>query len=315
MNDEAQIKALLRPLKAAPPQLDEARQAALWAQLQAKRAAPPISLRKTIYTRAAPRLALAAALALLGLWALRAPQPTAPSPAPPPITLTPEGAALETASALAGGARVEVSGRGRVLENAEGRVRLGLEAGSIYSDVPRLAPGGAYVVVTPTAEIRVHGTRFMVEHGEGVTEVRVEEGVVEVTPLDGRRARRLHAGERAAVYPSTDEGLEAAIKAAAWPEAVDIALRLPEALSPLAACNARLRLGLRLDERAPPSQMARLWDAAARRDPGCVHAEQLTFRAAAALRAAGDLEAARSAAAAYRRRFPQGHRVAETLAW
>ncbi|MEZ4467432.1 MAG: hypothetical protein R3F43_24055 [bacterium] len=48
---------------------------------------------------------------------------------------------------------------------------------------------------------------------------------------------------------------------------------------------------------------------------GGPHAEEASFRHADALRRAGRLAEARTAAAAFRQRFPQSPRAAETTRW
>jgi hypothetical protein len=70
--------------------------------------------------------------------------------------------------------------------------RLKLEVGQVKLEVPKLAPGGAFVVETPQAEVRVRGTRFKVEvsgvgSGAGITRVGVTRGSVVVRTARGEQ--------------------------------------------------------------------------------------------------------------------------------
>jgi hypothetical protein len=93
---------------------------------------------------------------------------------------------------LAGGARAEVDPSTRITlvrTDAEEQ-RLKLELGRVELVVPKLAPGSAFVVETPEAEVRVRGTRFSVEvsgagAAAGVTRVGVSQGSVLVRTARG----------------------------------------------------------------------------------------------------------------------------------
>jgi FecR protein len=91
---------------------------------------------------------------------------------------TRENAALTTAE----GVRVELSALTRVgLDelNASSGWRLRLHRGQVACEVPKLTGKKSFSVVTPDAEVIVHGTRFTVAT-DGSTCVRVSEGRVEV---------------------------------------------------------------------------------------------------------------------------------------
>lgn len=91
---------------------------------------------------------------------------------------TRENAALTTAE----GVRVELSAQTRVgLDelNAGSGWRLRLHRGQVACEVPKLTGKKSFSVVTPDAEVIVHGTRFTVAT-DGATCVRVSEGRVEV---------------------------------------------------------------------------------------------------------------------------------------
>jgi hypothetical protein len=94
---------------------------------------------------------------------------------------------------LLGGARVEADPSTRItLVRAQPpEQRLRLEAGKVEIEVPKLAPGHAFVVETPETEVRVRGTRFSVEvSGSGAgarTRVGVARGSVLVRTARGER--------------------------------------------------------------------------------------------------------------------------------
>lgn len=92
---------------------------------------------------------------------------------------TQRSAALTTAE----GVFVELSeatqvGLDELNENSGWRLRL--HRGHVECDVPKLGEKKSFSVVTPDAEVVVHGTRFTVTSGAESTCVRVSEGRVEV---------------------------------------------------------------------------------------------------------------------------------------
>lgn len=102
----------------------------------------------------------------------------------------------------AGGVEVELAERTQVdlgaLAKAPSRSTLRLVRGAVRCHVPKLSKGQHFSVVTPDAEVVVHGTVFSVRAGEDgkSTCVRVEEGLVGVT----------HAGETVKIGPGTSWG-------------------------------------------------------------------------------------------------------------
>lgn len=94
------------------------------------------------------------------------------------------------------------SGRIDVDQKEPRRPQIRLHQGRVTVQVPPLGNQGRLTVSTHDAEVIVHGTRFSVVRSDknDTTEVVVEEGVVEVQPLGGRRgAVFLRAGERVTV--------------------------------------------------------------------------------------------------------------------
>jgi ferric-dicitrate binding protein FerR (iron transport regulator) len=104
---------------------------------------------------------------------------------------------------LAAGAVIDVMGDASVDQTSAGGTRIALRTGAVHSTVPHLTAGQSFVVLTSTASVTVHGTRFTVHQTEaGRTSVSVEEGLVEVRPLDGHRAvTLLRPGESTVVEP------------------------------------------------------------------------------------------------------------------
>ncbi len=305
-SDEREVKALLAPLREERPELEASRREAVWAKVQAARkpARPPLL----------PWLLTAAvATAAVALW-LRSTEPE-PVPQAPAVTTLAQGATIEAGGELPSGARIEVEGRVEVAEATAQRTRLRLAQGRVFSRVPKLAPGEAYVVDTPLAQVSVKGTRFSVERLGEAVEVQVEEGLVEVAPRDGRPARLLPAGKRWRVEPLTSQGAEAAAAREDWGQALDIrqalAMAMPDGLP---RRNALLAAG-RIADAKSPLRAQRWWAQAAAAHPRGTHAEEFAFRAADALRQAGKLPEARRAAEALRAAFPDSQRARETARW
>lgn len=120
--------------------------------------------------------------------------------------------ALEAGSSPAGatlrcGARLHAVAASVYVDQKDGsRPVIKLKRGRVAVQVPPMPSGGSLRVQTHDAEVIVHGTRFQVERREpeDLTVVSVEEGLVEVRPIGGRRiAVFLRAGEQLRV-PSRD---------------------------------------------------------------------------------------------------------------
>lgn len=103
------------------------------------------------------------------------------------------------------GARIRLdTGTIRLAPTSEGKQSLVLRSGRVTVEVPKLPPGKTLSVVTPDAEVRVHGTRFQVTRTAQETQVYVQEGVVEVLPEgSGRASQTVRAGESVTV-PSVE---------------------------------------------------------------------------------------------------------------
>ena len=127
-------------------------------------------------------------------------------PAPGQLVEVPAGAPAVVRTADA--SRLEAAARTRFERVDRGATRWRLEAGALRAEVTRRAPGTTFEIATAEATVTVVGTRFVVERdvvgGAGTTRVRVEEGVVRVSPAAGAPVT-LHAGEQwpgAAVDPA-----------------------------------------------------------------------------------------------------------------
>ena len=244
-------------------------------------------------------------------WIALAPQPIPPSEVGSPQALVARPApvldVLTARHVLPSGAQISVDGGSvRVLEATPDATRLRVEGGGITSQVPKLAPGGQYIVETPQAVVSVHGTRFTVTRSSPTTtRIDVTEGLVSVDPPGWRPAFFLRPGEGAVVGPCPLTPAEAADSTADWRCTADgltgLAARTPD---PLDRDNLRLRAG-RLVTRHAPRQGAEIWRALFTESPTGIHAEEAAFGLANALHLAGETEAARSAAADFRRHFPQ----------
>lgn len=106
---------------------------------------------------------------------------------------------------LASGALLEVNGAAQV-DPRHGVVRL--EGGRVDLRIPRLENGETFRVITPDAEVSVHGTRFQVERTPDETRVSVEEGLVEVRSRStDAPSVLLRAGDSVSV-PSASRHLE-----------------------------------------------------------------------------------------------------------
>jgi ferric-dicitrate binding protein FerR (iron transport regulator) len=164
-----------------------------------------------------------------------------------------------TSLVLVGGVRAEVAVSTRVtlVRNEEREQRLKLAFGRVELEVPKLAPGRAFVVETPHAEVRVRGTRFSVEVAAGgaalgVTRVGVTRGSVLVRTARGERA--LIGGENWSSFPHTTAAERGEISAPADPPASDqpriVPAASPTGLAP-SGSSARGDKSAALDEAAP----------------------------------------------------------------
>ncbi len=112
---------------------------------------------------------------------------------------TAQGVAVE----LSEGTRADLGG----LEQVQGRSRLRLLEGRAHFKVPPLGSGAQFAVVTPDAEVTVHGTEFEVGLRAGTTCVRVREGRVSVRR--GSEHRFLGPGESSGCRePATARAVE-----------------------------------------------------------------------------------------------------------
>ncbi len=85
-------------------------------------------------------------------------------------------------------------------DRMSGREEVGLDAGYVYVDVPKLPPGHLFAIHTPDTQVTVHGTSFSVEvsgprSGPVSTTVSVTDGVVTVQRV-GEPEIYLTAGTR-----------------------------------------------------------------------------------------------------------------------
>lgn len=122
-----------------------------------------------------------------------------------PIELAP-GAELQAnheakSALLPNGARIRLdAGSVKLAHTSNQQQALVLSSGRVFVDVPKLPSGSSLSVHTPDAEVRVHGTRFLVVRTTRDTEVTVVEGVVEVRPEGiGRPVQLVRAGESTTV--------------------------------------------------------------------------------------------------------------------
>jgi ferric-dicitrate binding protein FerR (iron transport regulator) len=121
---------------------------------------------------------------------------------------------------LDSGARIRLdTGTIKLAPTNQGKQSLVLRSGRVFVEVPKLPAGETLSVVTPDAEVRVHGTRFQVTRIAQETQVQVQEGVVEVFPEGrGRPSQTVKTGESVSV-PSI-EGYREGVRRSAL-EALD----------------------------------------------------------------------------------------------
>lgn len=320
--DAEAVRGLLAPLADAGGGSDDGsdggwtreRADRTWAAIEAATLNAP---QPSVFRRIAP-LAAAAAVAAAVLWTLPADQPAG-------VTRTTEmtGRILTETTTLPSGARVEVEGEIRLAAASEARTRIELRAGRVTSTVPPLAAGETYVVVTPAAEVAVRGTRFtVIRTVDGGTDVSVTEGVVEVTPTGGvafllraGESRQVPAPGSAKAEQPTAEAARARSAQGDWRAAVSLWRRIAhEDPDPLARQNAMVAAGRLLNEHAP-DEAVEIWSRLNREHRAGPHAEEAAYGYADALRRAGRLDAARAAAADFRKSWPDSPYAAGTRDW
>jgi ferric-dicitrate binding protein FerR (iron transport regulator) len=169
---DRQTYTLERVLAAArqdtPPRLDPIlAQQSISRALAAAEVRAPSPRRRWIAGAVAGAIAAALVLLLVGRQLGQRAVPVATSASE---LMLPSGDLIATTP----GATLEVTTATRELR------AIRLAAGAALFDVPPLAPGGQFVVHTPTAEITVVGTVFTVQVVGGATHVRVYEGQVRV---------------------------------------------------------------------------------------------------------------------------------------
>ncbi|MBN1773408.1 MAG: FecR domain-containing protein [Deltaproteobacteria bacterium] len=130
-----------------------------------------------------------------------------------PVTGTLDVSTGRAAAVLCGRAEVffDAGSRARLLGRSAQVCNVGLDAGRVVVDARRLVPGAVLAVSTVAGQVRVRGTIFAVEILDREVEVRVLEGLVEVS-VPFLPSRRLAAGcvfrlgdERPRVLPEADE--------------------------------------------------------------------------------------------------------------
>ena len=315
-SNEAEVRALLAPLRADRPRLTADRASAIWGQIEARQARSQTHAVRWVLAAAAV-IAVGGAIA----WTTRRPENEAGPGSVAAVDSTPADRAVpervvDRSVTLLSGATLDVAGEVRVATATQQITRLTLTRGSVTSRVPTLPAAGRFVVDTPAAEIEVQGTVFTVALLEtGATQVRVDEGRVAARARDGRQARAIEAGETVIIEPTTASGADRAASRGDLVQAFDIRRALIEREpDDLGRSNRLLSLGRAIDDRAVGFAVP-YWQRVRALHPTGVHADEFAWRYASALRAAGRLDAAREAAARYRARFPNSPRAAETRAW
>lgn len=129
---------------------------------------------------------------------------TTPAATAPRLDLQAGAAAREVT--LGCGAQVQLAeGSADIDQHEPYSPVINLKRGRVSLRVPPMPSSGRLMVTTTDAEVIVHGTRFLVDRHEqeDATVVSVQEGLVEVRPVGGRRsAVFLRAGEQV-VVPSS----------------------------------------------------------------------------------------------------------------
>jgi len=110
-----------------------------------------------------------------------------------------------------GTAQITVAGLGVVTLGPEARLRSGaeprlveLESGFAEVAAEKQVPGRPWRIRTPQVEVSVLGTEFNLATTMGRTALRVSEGVVKLTSLDGGKSEHVHGGNRAIIAAGLD---------------------------------------------------------------------------------------------------------------
>lgn len=188
-------------------------------QMEARGTARRRRARLARWTLAAAGLSISVAAGALAFAIL----PARPSP------VRALGVGDATLDLLACGAQVAAQGHVTVDERDALRPLVLVERGTARLVVPKLPGGAALRVRTAEAEVVVHGTRFLVARDDGATLVSVEEGLVEVRPVDPRTpVRLLSGGQRAEVLGPSRQlarllpGVEAAVEGVRCDSEIDL---------------------------------------------------------------------------------------------
>ncbi len=184
---------------------------------------------------------------------------------------------------------VELSVAGSALVEAQTAkaTRLQLNRGRLTCAVAKLGPGESFAVQTPQVQVRVVGTRFVVELEGDCTWVRVHEGTVWVTSVAGDRSLTIGQEEKFCAPPPVP-----ALAATAGGEWVREALTL-------------------IGRNQGPDQAAQLLSRYLTTYPGGVFEEEALFYLCILKQQAGDHIAARDLAERFWATFPEGRRARE----
>ncbi len=98
-------------------------------------------------------------------------------------TITVEGAASSAKLAFRDGSTITLMGDSELALSGDSRKRLTLRRGALTADVHPQPAGSPMVVRTPTAEIEVLGTRFLLLASPGQSTLSVEAGIVRLRRL------------------------------------------------------------------------------------------------------------------------------------
>ncbi len=126
-----------------------------------------------------------------------------------PGTLSVEGGKSTAQVAFRDGTRVTLVGDSEATFSAGNQKSLVLRKGSLTADVRPQTQGAPLLVRTPTAEVRVLGTRFSLSHDQGLTTVSVTSGLVRLSRLADRANVELAAAQTASATLDVSSPLEA----------------------------------------------------------------------------------------------------------
>jgi hypothetical protein len=217
-------------------------------------------------------------------------------------------------SQLLNGAQIDIRGEAAVDQSLPGSAQLQLHAGMVHASVPKLPQGQSFVVMTPHAEVTVHGTRFTVEQSPaGETSVSVDEGLVAVRPLDGHRPTLfVRPGESVTVKPFSayfaelDAEVSRRARTRECNDPQDLVAKYIEAAPPSADVSlAHTLLGLCARGRGDTSTAIDQLELAAQTSPNRDRADN-SLADAAQLRQSRDAADGHVAWERYLKRFPNG---------